>query len=128
MNEAPGVVVGFAGARVARVDGGDTVDVEVVAIGAGGDVKGDFPDVAGAFGEGGAALRLAGDVAGAEFDGFGFGRENAEGDFVVVGGEFGRDDAWRLRAGVAGRTVGGVVGRGRGFGRARGRWRLWRRR
>ena len=86
VDEAPRVVVGLAGGRVARVERLHAVHVERVAVGAGGDrSERDLPDAVLAFRHRRpGAERHAGSVAGVEPHGVGLRRVQADGDAAIV--------------------------------------------
>ena len=118
-NEAPDIVIGFAGGGVARVDDRHAINIEIVTVGTGvNGADGDFPNAVGGFGHF-SALTVAGDVAGGKLHGFRFGGQDTEGD-VVVGSDFRGSDLRTARTATTptggGRRSSGWHRGGRGLG------------
>ena len=116
LHQAPGVLVGLAGRRVARIDHRHAIHVEIVAVGAGpqrADVISQTPLVSLVMGV--LARAGAGHVAAAELHGLRLGREDAEGD-LAVGRHLGRDDRRTLGPRNRGVSAGAVAGVAAGVG------------
>ena len=96
VDQAPDVVIGFADRGVARVDYGDAIHVEVIAVGAGVDgAERDLPYAVFRLGHG-RTRAVAGDVGSGEPHVLRVRRENPEGD-MAVGLHLGRDHDGPLR-------------------------------
>jgi len=96
VDEAPSVRVGFARRRVARVDDGDPIHIEIVAVSSRVDwADRDFPYAIGALGHR-CALAKAGQIAAGQPDLLCFWSENAEHD-LMIGQDLRRNDLGGLR-------------------------------
>lgn len=87
IDQAPGVIVGLAGRRVARVNHRYAIHIEIIAIRSGIDwAQRHFPNAVSSLGHFGAGP-VAGNIATRQAHGLGFGCQNAKGD-MPVGGDF----------------------------------------